>query len=277
MFYRSRSKWRTVFGVAVLTVVAQAAPAAVLFAENFDDVTLLPNALSVRSVANILANNPLELPAGSLWAATSLNANDVNVRRADNTINTSIGSSGFDSFFAPSSSGNKFLVLGDRAGAIGGVPNGSLLGEAFAYAIPFAIGAGGASVDISFDWAFDGFDTSTSLFQQDRFLVGLVGGNNLGMTNVLSGDPVTLLAQLLLNQASPAGYSSGNFTQTVNAPQGNYLLAFLHLEANSALGNVTNSAVGIDNISATVVPVPAALPLLATALLGMGVIRRRKV
>jgi hypothetical protein len=266
-------------GGAVLLMSVLPAHAATLISEDFNDVTGLATATSVRTVSNILSSNPGQLPAGTLWASTNLlqggPAADVNVRRTDNSINTTAGSTGFDSFFSPVSSANNFLVLGDQGDVVGGNPDGGLLGQGFAFATRFAVGAGGSPVSVSFDWAFDGTDNNNTVLQQDRFSVGIVGGTNLNLASFLSGNPTTLFGQVLLDRISPAGFGTGSVSSTVSLAQGDYWLVFTQLEALNGTG--TNSAVGIDNINVSTVPVPAALPLLGAALAALSALSRRKV
>ncbi|MFO1436113.1 MAG: hypothetical protein U1F34_07115 [Gammaproteobacteria bacterium] len=265
----------TVLWGTVMMLAAQSSPAALLINESFDDVTGLTSS-AVRTVSDILTNNPGQLPSGTLWATTNLTqgtpAADVNVRQGDNTINTTTGSTGFDLFFSPGAN-NKFLVLGDQAGVIGDVPDGGPLGQAIAFAMPFTIGPGGSAVSFDFDWAFDGFDNSVAAAQQDRFMAGIIGGTGLNLASFLSGNPATAFAQLLLDRTSPT-FGTGHVSSTVNLAQGSYLLAFVQLEALN--GSSTNSAVGIDNINVAAVPVPAAVWLLGSAFTALVSIGRRR-
>jgi hypothetical protein len=243
---------------------------AALLSENFDDVS----GTTPRTIANILAGNPSQLPAGSGWLATSLNAADVNIRSGNDTINTSTGSAGFDNFFGTSAS-NKFLVLGDQSGNTTGTPNGGLLGQFFVYYAPINVGPGSKALSVSFDWAFDGTDTNTTALQQDFFAAGLIGGSGLSLSNLVSGGPTSWFSQLLVNKTSPGGFSTGTVDTALAAvPAGNYLLAFVQYEAPNS--TATNSAVGIDNITISAVPVPAAVWLLGSAMTGFGLLGRRK-
>jgi hypothetical protein len=224
--------------------------------ENFNDVTGLGSAASTRTVADILSSSPAQLPTGSLWTSLAVppSAADVNVRRADNTINTTAGASGFDSLFAPANAGNNFLVLGDQTGTIGNNPSTGV----FAFVVPFHVAPSQTQVTIDFDWAFDGTDTSTALTNKDTFIAG-VAGDGFSMSNP------TAIFTTLIDRSSPAGFSSGHFSQTfatsslpVPVPvTGLRYLVFALTEGTALTApNGTNSAVGIDNILVAAVPEP---------------------
>src|SRR4030042_2838273 len=70
-----------------------------LLDENFDDVTGLRFAGSRPTVKSILTYRPGQLPLGTTWIAPI--GTNINIRRADNTINTSSDPLGFASFFSP--------------------------------------------------------------------------------------------------------------------------------------------------------------------------------
>jgi hypothetical protein len=270
-----------------LTVAAAPATAAVID-ENFNDVTGLATAGATRNVANIsgylLDTAPNELPRVQIGPVDlrSVGVLEANVRRTDNPINTSGGASGFDSHFTPVSGSNNFLVLGDTAGTIGGVP-GTLV---HAFAAPFQLPSGTPSVNVSYDWAFDGADSGGSV--NDRFRVGILGVDANIATDALATligsvfDLSVNFTQLQYRESDTAtGYASGSFSTTVSAlPPASgstvYYLVFGLQENIDLLPSITNSAVGIDNIAVTAVPVPAALPLLGSALVALSVIRRRR-
>lgn len=204
-----------------------AGPAA-LVSEDFDDVTYG----SPRSVSNVLTNSPGQLPSGTLWF--SANAAVVNVCTGNDAINTSTGNQGFDGFFG--SNPNRFLVLGDRAGAIGGVPNTGVFG----FAIPFTVQPGTTALTVSFDWAYDGADSSANALQTDRFVSAVVGGS-------ISWSSFVLSTSGLVAKTSPGGFGDGQFSQTLANPvAGNYLLAFGLLEAG---GSQTNTAPWVSTTS----------------------------
>jgi len=250
-------------GVALTSISLPSAAA--LIDENFNDVTGLSGAGSTRSIQDTLSGNPSQLPPGTLWFA--LNAGDVNVRRADNPINTGAVALGFDSFFSPADSGNKFLVLGDRDGPINGPPNGGL----FAFAVPFTVPAGATHINVSFDWAFDGVDTNNGA--QDRFVAGILGDG------FIINNPTAIVSPLV-NQTGPS-FAAGHVDSTLavgSLPTPIPILGtrYLVFGLSESLAINTNSAAGIDNIMVSAVPVPAAVWLFGSALMGMGVIGRRK-
>ena len=83
-----------------------------------------------------------------------------NARRATNTINTSGGNAGFESFFGTART-NSFAVLGDASGAIGGTPNSGTHSIAQTFVLPGVVdGSAVATFDlvVGFRTAFDGRD-----------------------------------------------------------------------------------------------------------------------
>ncbi len=250
--------------------------AATVIDENFNDVTGLGTAASTRTVADILANNPAQLPSGSLWASVAIppSAADVNIRRADNAINTTAGSSGFDSFFAPATGANNFLVLGDQSGVIGNNPSTGV----FAYVVPFSVLPGQTQVSIDFDWAFDGTDTSTALTNVDNFIAG-IAGDGFSMSN-----PMAVFTPLV-SGSSPGGFSSGHFSQTfaasslpvpVPATGLRYLVFALSEGTSLTAPNGTNSAIGIDNILVAAVPEPETYAFMLAGLGLVGLVAKRR-
>lgn len=171
-----------------------------------------------------------------------------NVRRGDNTINTSTGINGFDSYFAPTSS-NGFLVLGDDTSTvIDGSPNNGL---SFTR-IPFVIPVGQSSATVAFSWAFEGQDSSATL--DDTFTAHILNSAGTSL--------VTLLSRT--SGSTTTGYGTGGFSATWGpgnsfAP-GSYYLEF-RLQEQTA-NSTTQSALGIDNIAVTAVPEPNALLLM---------------
>ena len=240
--------------------------------EHFNDVTGMSSFSTVRPVSSVLGDTPNPLP-DALWSASSGTNDNVGIRRTDNNINVNLSNS-FGSYF-PVSSTNNFMVLGDQVGPNTGVANQGVFG----FALPFSVPAGSTSIDVSFDWAFAGDDTSTTPGVEDLFTAG-IAGNGFNMSS-----PMTP-ASTLLSQTSPntTGFTGFNINGQVNATialgslppaaAGNlrYLVFGLSEHANTA----TNSAVGIDNIKVSAVPVPAAIWLFGSAVMGLIGVGRRK-
>ena len=242
-----------------------------LLDENFNDVTGMSFLSTVRPVSSVLTDTPNPLP-GALWSASSGTNDNVGIRRTDNNINANLTNS-FGSYF-PISSTNNFLVIGDQVGPNTGVANQGIFG----FALPFSVPTGATSIDVSFDWAFSGDDTNSTAGVEDLFTAG-IAGNGFSINSPMSP------AYTLLSQTSPntTGFTGFNNNGQVNATialgslppaaAGNlrYLVFGLSEHANTA----TNSAVGIDNIKVSAVPVPAAVWLFGSAMLGMIGMRRR--
>ena len=262
------------FGGLSLALIANAANATpvTLLDENFNDVTGMTLATTVRPVSSVLTDAPNPLPGG-LWSASSGTNDNVGIRRTDNNINVNLSNS-FGSFF-PVSSTNNFLVLGDQVGPNTGVANAGVFG----FALPFAVPTGATSIDVSFDWAFSGDDTSTTAGVEDLFTAG-IAGNGFSISSPMSP------AQTLLSQTSPntTGFTGFNNNGQVNAtialgslpPEAAGNLRYLVFGLSEHVNTATNTAVGIDNIRITAVPVPAALWLFGSALASMGIVGRRR-
>lgn len=241
--------------------------------EDFNDVTGMSFLSTVRPVSSVLSDAPNPLP-GALWSASSGTNDNVGIRRTDNNINVNVSNS-FSSYF-PVSSTNKFLVLGDQVGPNTGTANSGI----FAFALPFTLPNGAASLSVSFDWAFAGDDTSTAAGVQDLFTAG-IAGSGFSISSPMS-PTTTLLTQTSPNTTGFTGFNSnGQFNATIAfgslppVAAGNlrYLVFGLSEHSNTA----TNSALGIDNIKVSAVPVPAAVWLFGSAILGLvGVGRRKK-
>ena len=255
------------FALAMMLATIESAGAAVVLSENFDDVISLGN-VSNSGTPNVCLNSPCTSNSPGLPVGTRGNSNtgpapagantapdNSNIRRGDNTINTSTGINGFDSFFAPTSS-NGFLVLGDDTSTvIDGSPNNGL---SFTR-IPFAIPVGLTSATVAFSWAFEGQDASATA--DDTFTAHIL--NSAG----------TSLATLLSRTSGSAttGYGTGNFVGTWGpgssfAPGSYYLELRLQEQTANA---TTQSALGIDDITVTAVPEPNALLVM---LAGCGVL-----
>ena len=234
--------------------------------EDFDDVTNLSNPASVRTIKNILANNPSQLPLGTTWSAPG--AANVNVRRADNAINTSSNTRGFDSFFTPADSQNRFLILGDNSKAIvkDDKPTTGTMGVIF----PFVLPAGIHSMTVSYEYAFDGFDKINA---DDIMSVIISDGYSLPMLIQSITSPDNRSA------GSIGNISSGIFEETFligELPPSSNLSLIFQLSENSSLK--TNTAVGIDNVRVTVAaPEPSSFLLLGSGLLGLGLYGRKRL
>lgn len=248
-----RALRKAVLAATLGMVSLSASAAVVLLDENFDDVTGLSNPASVRTVASILGRTPTQLPDGTTIRPSDSPA--INIRRGDSAINLSGGSSGFNSFF-DTSSANRFLVLGDDNGAIGGSPNSGT----FWIRMPFSLRPDSASITISFDFAFNGVDTSSAT---DYFSASIIGDTRYELFLI----PSPLFASM-------------NFSTLINVadlPKGPLALEFQLVEA---AGTGTNTAVGIDNILITnashaSVPEPLTLVLFAGGLFALAITRRK--
>ena len=241
---------------------------------NFDNVTVVDAAGTVdvcqtTCPAGVVAG----LPAGvdGVRASSGSSATRVNIRNQDNAINAvnpAAPDTVFNGFFSTGDAGNRnnFLVLGDDDGAIfgtGTVSPGS--GQSY-IRLPFFVDTGTATVGFSFDFAFNGSDTSATLDDVFTAKVTNASGTNTPL--------------VLFSRSSAAGFTARHLSAIdlptwipKSADTGNtWWLEFELVEA----GTGTQSAVGIDNVTVSSVPVPAPIALLGTALCGLPTMARRR-
>jgi hypothetical protein len=256
-------------GVLLLAGQATAAPVQVLLDENFQDVTGIGAAATVRTVADINTNNPGQLDGAPNTTVVNTGNGDasalsLNVRRWDNAIDgsgaASLGDNDFDNFFGGSP--NQFLVMGDNLGNMGSTPNGGTnVGASSTMSIRFALDTITLSdprkLEIAFDYVFDANNTANP----DDFIAELI----LADTSTVN----------LLNFAAPTAVTRGTYSN---------VLAFSGLAADPVFlnfrlvegRNLGSSAVGLDNIRVSAIPEPGVVTLLGLGLLGLGLARGRR-
>ena len=261
----------TLFAAIVLSNGALAASSQTLLEEDFQDVTGIDinNISSQRTVTNINTNNPAQLDGSPLPSVVNTGNGDssnasFNVRRGNNVINRN-GVTGFDSYFGTRT--NQFLVIGDNIGDLGGSANGGTnAGASSTLNLTFTFDSitlkNPKFLDISFDYAFDTNQTSTTAPNLDDFIATLVL-SDLSTIN-------------LINHTAPNSTTRGNFNWSIDYTT----LAFPPSKLNFKLiegRNTGSSAVGLDNIKVTAwIPEPGVLSLLGISLLGLGLTRRQK-
>ncbi|TAN71632.1 MAG: PEP-CTERM sorting domain-containing protein [Gallionella sp.] len=272
------NKSRLALPIAAAALLASgavaAAPTQVLLDENFQGVTGLGAATTVRTVQDILANNPGQLGGAPLASFANTGDGDAddgnasaaafNVRRGDNAIDGSsgpanFGDTSFDNFFG--AAGNLFLVIGDNSGHLGGLPNGGDNTTASStmsiqFTLDTVILSSPRWLDIAFDYVFD----SNNISNPDSFVAELI-----------LADASTVN---LLNFGAPSVSTRGAFSLLVPYATLAAAPSSLNFRLVEGTGN-DNSAVGLDNLKVTVIPEPGALTLLGIGLLGLGAMRKR--
>jgi hypothetical protein len=263
---------------SLLLALSTASAHAFTTSYNFDNVTA--DAASTVDVCQTTCPGSVVagLPSGTdgVRATSGGSAAHVNIRNQDNAINAvdaAAPDTVFNGFFSTGSAAqrNNFLVLGDDDGAIfgtGTVSPGS--GQSY-IRLPFFVDPGTTQVGFSFDFAFNGTDTSATLDDVFTAKVTNAGG--------------TTTPLVLFSRSSAAGFTSQHLSAldlptwipNVADTGTTWWLEFELVEA----GTGTQSAIGIDNVSigdvtVSSVPVPAPLALLGSALCGFPTVARRR-
>jgi hypothetical protein len=274
-YFPDCARLRRLAAVCLMSALSAANDAgAALIAYDFDTI-IVPGAADSIDVCqpscplNVVAG----LPAGDDGVRASSGASTaarVNVRNAANSINGSnavVDNSTFNGFFGPASGPllNNFLVLGDNDGPIYGTGTVSPgTGQSYVR-LPFFVPTGTTAVQFGFDIAFNGSDESATA--DDVF--------NAKVTNAAGTASPLVLSSLI----SDSGFQSRPF-QPDDLPTwaplpeqtgSTWWLEFELLEG----GDGTQSAVGLDNVRIAAVPLPAPVLMLGSALIGMGIFRRR--
>ena len=220
--------------------------------------------------------------AGMPGAAQTLGTS-VNLRSGTDSINTYNAGNPNQRFslaagttFFNNSAANKFLVMGDDSGQLAGSPSDGTFG----FATPFSLESGTTDITVSFDWVFSAFVLGGTGGSTDQFKVG-IGGASFNINAPLTTS-VTVLDQSIASFGKVYGPDSVTLAvASLGAADANgqYWLSFGLFE-NTGTNPTTNSGVGIDNIKITAnvapVPVPAAVWLFGSALVGFVGLPRRK-
>jgi len=270
----------SLLAAAVLSASAvTAAPTQLLLSENFQGVTGLTAASTIRTLENVTTNNPGQLQGSPVAVFSNTGNGDAsalsfNIRRDDNAIDgtdatavPTFGNATFDNFFrpvqtSPTTIRNNFLVIGDNSGNIGGTPNGgTTAGASSTMSVSFALQPSTWTVSdllgirVAFDYVFD----ANNLLNTDDFLVELVLADNSALT--------------VLSHLAPSVDTRGSFDQFFSSLSA--LPASLRFTLTEGSGN-GSSAVGLDNLQVTAVPEPGTLALVGLALLGAGMAGRKR-
>ncbi len=240
---------------------AHAALVQTLLDEDFQDVTGLTAAATIRTVQDILTNSPGQLPAGTLRSFTGdASESSFNVRRGDNAIDgntgtAALGNLNFDNFFGDST--NRFLVIGDDAGGLANDPNGPAT-MILSFPLATVTLPHVTYLNVAFDYVFDTNNTAGA--NSDDFLVRLILADNSTVN--------------LLEHLAPAVSTRGSFSTTLNWSSLQAKPSYLSVRLIEYAGG-NSSAVGLDNIKVTAIPEPGMLGLLGLGLLALGLARRR--
>jgi hypothetical protein len=239
--------------VGLCQLVPQAASAAVILDLNFENVSGLATAASERSIQEILASTPGELPPGISFGTPVNVESAINVRRADNLINGP-WPNGFAGFFT-----SQFLVLGAEQGSTDIDNHPPRLGQydlTFALAIPLDA----TSLDISYDFVVDG---------------AVHAGSNQYFVTYLSQPGVSggYTVQALTTHSDPALFGGQRGHVSLTIPMADVLFAPMQFTislSEFSTNPFSNIAAGVDNLLITTngsaVPEPATLWLFVAGL-----------
>jgi hypothetical protein len=243
-------------------------------------------ATPLAPVGNFIANGGYgtdATPSLASWVkavtGTGTSLTNINARASGDVINTGLGNTGFSG----NSFTSAFAVLGDDSGAIatGDVPNSGV----FTLSQNFSLAAthNGFTVltydlDFVFTAVLDGLDSS-STSNNDVFSAKVIDVDTLDEYALISRDSNGLRTTNFTTVGSiPQFFLGGAVPFSVSLAPGNYKLEFKLNEISGTLTNLTNTAVGIDNVSVSGVmltPEPGLLSLLGVGLGALGWSRRR--